>query len=77
MLICSWAIQGKTLLQAIEDANWTAMTPSSDPQPDWTLTVTLHQKDGQTVTVPFHPYTCLRVYGYGNLRFNEYNRCGD
>ena len=77
MFIFLWAIHGETLLQAIEHANWAAMTPSSNPQPDWSLTVPLIQSDGQTVIVPFDPYTCLRVYGYGNLRFNEYNHCGD
>jgi hypothetical protein len=67
---------GEPLLQAINDANRLAMGSSSWP-PVQSLFVTLVWPDGTTQQVNFDPHYCLRVYGYGNLHFNEYNHSTD
>jgi len=72
--LASWVF-GRTLLQAIDDANTLAFSASSSPAPraDQFTQVQIPQPDGTTVTATFKPETCLRVYGYGNIKFNEYN----
>lgn len=70
---------GRTLLQAIEEANYWAFSPSSDPAPrfDGFTLVKVPKPDGTTVQENFRPENHLRVYGYGDLKFNEYNHAAD
>lgn len=71
-LLFYWTVQGETLLRAIDHANEDAMGVLSDP-PNWLETAYFFSSTGAPIYLEFTPATCLRVYGYGALRFNEYN----
>jgi len=73
--LASWAF-GRTLLQAIGDANSLAFGIFADP-PTRYMTLEIPQPDGSTVTAFFTPETCLKVFGYGDIKFNEYNHATD
>ncbi|MCL4787221.1 MAG: hypothetical protein KJ070_10565 [Verrucomicrobia bacterium] len=84
--LCNWHNQflfswvfGSTLLNAIGDANDWAFSDSSDPAPEFNLqtSVSFPQADGTIAFGFFRPETCLRVYGYGDLKFNWYNYAAD
>lgn len=71
-LLFYWVF-GDRLVQAIRNANDVAMGAFSDPPVRSDMTTRL--PDGQVIL--FLPDPCLRVYGYGSLRFNEYNHAGE
>jgi hypothetical protein len=70
-----WWLQNKTLVEAIDAANQNAMGPNSPV--DTALCSTLYHPDGTTESVVFNPKSCLRVFGYGGMRFNDCNHLQD
>jgi hypothetical protein len=72
-----WIVAGEPLLQALGDANDLAMSWLSDPPVDHTLVSTIFRGNAPDERVEFNPATCLRAFGYGDLRFNWYNHSGD
>lgn len=71
--LAAWIAQNKGLVEAITQANQLAMSPGSMPAPDNGIETEI----APAVTIPFNPSTCLRVYGYRDLHFNQYNHASD
>jgi hypothetical protein len=85
--LCNWHVQflaswvfGRTLRQAVGDANDLAFDPHSSPAPrfDDDSRIFILSPDNLHVDyVPFRPEYCLAIYGYGDLKFNEFNHAAD
>jgi hypothetical protein len=68
-----WVFGNETLLGAVDYANRMAMSPSSSPPIDNSIQTKIPNRDGTAPLGAFDPRTCLRIYGYGDLKFNAYN----
>src|SRR5205823_6188351 len=68
-LLFDWMLNNATLLESIRFANDSAMSSSPPVKAD--LKTYIPPADGTAPTFDtFLPRTCLRVYGYGDLKFN-------
>lgn len=73
-LLTRWMYGGETLLSAAAGAVTDAAEEGSVPP--WDIAPYVG-KDENGQAVYFHVETCLEFCGYGELRFNDYNRPGD
>jgi hypothetical protein len=78
--ICNWHTQflfswifNRPLLEAVDYANVHAMSSSASPPLNQDLKTFIPTSNGATTFDTFLPATCLRIYGYGSLKFNDYN----
>jgi hypothetical protein len=71
--------EGATLLKAVEWATGYAFGDGASPSPMFYTAGDIYTvgADGTMQKVDFNPQTCLRVFGYGDLHFNQYNHNGD
>ncbi len=70
-----WTVYGEDLVTSIQKANDEAMAPDSSPATVYALTEIMGPKGKYLIL--FNPSTCLAVFGYGGLHFNEYSHIGD
>ena len=76
--LAGWMIDRKTVVESIVFANSLAMNPGSSPPMDTSASVAVVRlaPNGTPETVTFDPAKCLKVFGFGDLHFNDYNTSG-
>jgi hypothetical protein len=68
-----WALGNDGVVQAVEDANFWAMSDYSDPPVDYSLTTQTVDPNGHLTEILFDPATCLRIFGLADMHFTWFN----